>query len=83
MIVKEPNVIKDNAIPDDALEVLAQCLYPMMVRMGFFHMFRRIGNIHYCYLYFLRARRKEQEQTSLPPFHKPCLSVCWIPLSEY
>jgi len=29
--VKEPNVKKANAIPDDALEALARCLYPMMV----------------------------------------------------
>ena len=31
MRVKEPNVKKANAIPDDALEALARCLYPMMV----------------------------------------------------
>jgi len=28
--VKEPNVKKANAIPDDALEALARCLYPAM-----------------------------------------------------
>ena len=31
MRVKEPNVKDENAIPDDALEALARCLYPMMV----------------------------------------------------
>ena len=31
MRVKEPNVKKANAIPDDALEALARCLYPAMV----------------------------------------------------
>ena len=31
MRVKEPNVKEENAIPDDALEALARCLYPMMV----------------------------------------------------
>ena len=31
MRVKEPNVKKANAIPDDALEALARCLYPMMI----------------------------------------------------
>ena len=31
MRVKEPNVKKANAIPDDALEALARCLYPTMV----------------------------------------------------
>jgi hypothetical protein len=29
--VKEPNVKKANAIPDDALEALARCLYPAIV----------------------------------------------------
>ena len=29
--VKDYNVKKANAIPDDALEALARCLYPMMV----------------------------------------------------
>jgi len=29
--VKEPNVKKANAIPDDALEALARHLYPLMV----------------------------------------------------
>jgi hypothetical protein len=29
--VKDSNVKKANAIPDDALEALARCLYPMMV----------------------------------------------------
>jgi len=28
---KEANVKDENAIPDDALEALARCLYPMMV----------------------------------------------------
>ena len=31
MRVKEKNVKDENAIPDDALEALARCLYPMMV----------------------------------------------------
>ena len=31
MRVKEPNVIKANAIPDDALEALVRCLYPAMI----------------------------------------------------
>ena len=31
MRVKEPNVKEANAIPDDALEALARCLYPTMV----------------------------------------------------
>ena len=31
MRVKEPNVKESNAIPDDALEALARCLYPAMV----------------------------------------------------
>ena len=31
MRVKDSNVKKANAIPDDALEALARCLYPMMV----------------------------------------------------
>jgi len=29
--VKEPNVKKLSAIPDDALEALARCLYPAMI----------------------------------------------------
>jgi hypothetical protein len=29
--VKEPNVMKSNAIPDDALKALARCLYPTMI----------------------------------------------------
>jgi hypothetical protein len=29
--VNNPNVKKSNAIPDDALEALARCLYPAMV----------------------------------------------------
>ena len=29
--VKETSVKNENAIPDDALEALARCLYPMMV----------------------------------------------------
>jgi len=29
--VREPNVKKANAIPDDALEALARCLFPTMV----------------------------------------------------
>ena len=31
MRVNELNFKKSNAIPDDALEALARCLYPMMV----------------------------------------------------
>ena len=31
MRVREPNVKKANAIPDDALEALARCLFPTMV----------------------------------------------------
>ena len=31
MRVKESNVKKSDAIPDDALEALARCLYPTMV----------------------------------------------------
>ena len=31
MRVKDSNVKKANAIPDDALEALARCLYPTMI----------------------------------------------------